>query len=227
MIKNSFLAFICFLGVLSGYSQVNIADDSSNQIVSKGALIAKIEVANLINPVDPTLLLALEYQFHDKMSLSQELGVITGFRGETNLLDDFIGFKLREEFRLYFNKSVLPDELFSYLSVSGGYRFMNLQRTGNVGIGCTGEDLWSCDYIRQLNEPVNSHRFDGTLKIGIIKSVLPKITLEGDVGLRFSYLNFQVEDEEDLVFFFDSNTNDQKEGFSVLPVVSIKIGYRL
>ncbi len=209
------------------WSQQNIANDSSNTAVDKNKMIAKIEVGNIINPVDPTLLLALEFPLNERVSFSQELGLVMGYRGDQSILDEFIGFKVREELRFYFDNMSFG-EARPFLSLSGMYRFMTITQAGNVGYGCTSGDLWSCDFLQQAEEAIDSHQFGGALKFGFVKTVLPRLTLEGDAGLSLRYLNFQDNQGSDVTYFFRNDVNlNQTSGASVVPVFSIKIGYKL
>ncbi|MFY0606972.1 MAG: hypothetical protein JXR10_09660 [Cyclobacteriaceae bacterium] len=222
------LVFACLLMVGgSAIGQEIIANDPSNTTSDKGGLILKVDVGNIVNPIDPTLLLALEVPLSKSVSFSQELGLVTGFRSEVNIFDEFIGFKVREEMRVYIDW-MSKENGKAFMSINAMYRFMDFTPDGNLGVGCADGDYWSCQYIKQIDGPIRSHKIGGEIKFGYQMNVTPRMTLEGDAGLRVSELIYSSDSGEDVIFFFDTNyPTEQETGFSTTPVFSIKIGYKL
>ncbi len=225
--RNSII-LICLLLGLRAIGQNNISEDESNVALPEGKVtLLKLDVSNIINPIDPTLLLALEYRFNAKLSFSQEAGIITGSRRNEDITDGFIGFKVREELRYYW-ESDIAENVQPYLGFSAAYRYMTLRERGNVGYGCSNSSLWSCDYIQELNDPVTSHLIGGLIRMGLLTYVMPRLSLEGDFGFSMSYLSFDRNHGKNVTYFFDeSMVNEQPRGFNLLPNFSIKVGYLL
>jgi len=190
-------------------------------------LILKGDFANAVNPKDPSVLLSLEYQFRTWVSFTQEVGVVTEVRSEETVGDKYLGFKAREELRFYYQPGSSEEALW-YFSVNAMYRYLKVDEPVTVGYGCTSDWTSSCDYLRFYDEETSSHRYGGGFRMGISKSVSPRLTLEGDIGLNMMYLLLNRRQEGNVTYFFrDDFFFNNERGLRLQPTLSAKVGYVL
>lgn len=148
---------------------------------SHNKVTLKVDLANYINPFDPSLLVSGEFLIAKKLSFSQEVGIVTGARSSEDM--DFQGWKIREELRWYFGYGSIQ----AYASANFLYRQLSSEEQYVVGYGC---DDWAwgggCDYQRNFRGNISTQRMAGVGRIGMVAPVWPRLFLETDVGLGVS-----------------------------------------
>lgn len=188
----------------------------------------KLDAANVVNPVDPSILLSLEYQFRTWVSFSQEVGTVMAVRDESGLVENgWLGFKLREELRFYLNTGSSENAL-GYLSFNALYRYLSLGESVTIGYGC--EDSWqgSCDYLMASQSDVISHRYGGGVKVGLIKPVGDRLTIEADLGMNLLYLQLDRQETEGVTYYYNNDfLSDDQRGWRYEPSFNARIGYVL
>ncbi|MEQ8583314.1 hypothetical protein [Marinoscillum sp.] len=190
-------------------------------------LILKGDFANAVNPKDPSVLLSLEYQFRTWVSFTQEVGMVADVRNNESTEDEYLGFKVREELRFYYQPGNSEEALW-YFSVNAMYRYLKVDERLTAGYGCTSSWTGSCDYLRFYDEETRSHRYGGGFRLGITKSVSPRLTLEGDIGMNMMYLLLDRRQEENVTYFFrDDFFFNNERGLRLQPTFSAKVGYVL
>lgn len=146
----------------------------------------KLDLTNAVNPIDPGLLLGVELPIGDKYSFTQEVGWILGLRDEVIDDQDFTGFKIREEVRMYGLLDV-PGGGYYYFGLNAFYRYLNMEDGFTVGYGCSNDFRWSCDYVQFVRGKVTAHQIGGLGKFGIRSQVTDRLFIEADAGLGISY----------------------------------------
>ncbi len=193
--------------------------------IYNNTLIGKLDVSNVVNPRDPSILMSLEYQFKQGVSFTQEFGAVISARGTENTDHGLKGFKAREELRFYL-RPIDFEEGMAYLSLNGMLRFLNMGDQVTLGYGCADGDYWSCDFVKSATNDVKTMRYGGAAKIGIIKPVTDRLTLEADVGLSLQYNDVVDDFHKDITLFFDNNAAfSEWVGWWMEPVFAARIGY--
>lgn len=223
---KTFLPLILLFGItfLANAQYDESADVKNNHPLTLNELTAKLELANVVNPVDPAIIGAVEYQYKPWKSFSQELGFIMDLRGFEGEKDVF-GVKIREEWRTYFQSDMITDGLM-YISGSVNYRYLEARENTVVGYGCGSDWKWSCNYLRGIESLVKTHRYGVGMRVGVLKYFTPQFVIETDLGFNMqrTIINFN-DYGADQIFNEDNFFNQEQEGWRLSPVVSAKIGY--
>lgn len=199
-------------------------DLKNNHPLTLNELTAKLELANIVNPNDPAVIGAVEYQYKPWRSFSQEVGFIVGLRGFEEE-DDVFGVKIREEWRSYFASHLITDGLM-YISGSVQYRYLEARESTTVGYGCGSDWKWSCTYLRGVESLVKTHRYGGSLRIGVMKYLSPHLVIEADLGFAMQNMMIIFDDHgADQIFNDDNFFNQNQEGWRISPMFSAKVGY--
>lgn len=188
---------------------------------------AKVDVSNIVNPKDPSLLMSLEYMFNNNLSFSQELGGILGNRQSEDSYGGFKGVKVREELRMYLTPLSFENG-YTYISVNALYRFLNMGNRVTLGYDCTDDSQNSCSYLKQATTDLKSSKYGGAVRFGMMKPVSSRLTLEADFGLSLQYQNLTNDYHQDVhIFMNNSFLNQEQTGWSFEPSFSAKIGFVL
>lgn len=150
----------------------------------KGMVNIKVDYANLINPIDPTLLVSLEYYLRPSFSISPEFGYI-GQLPNKEYDDRFSGWKFRQEFRYYLS-GMVDESTITYISINLMYRSLQARGDYIVGYGCNASGR-GCEYYQNLNGSVANNRFAALLRFGIFSYLSDRIFLEFDYGAGLRY----------------------------------------
>jgi hypothetical protein len=222
-----YISFMVFTLVIlfSSSAQYIEGDSVKTHTILQNKISAKIDVSNVVNPRDPSLLMSLEYQYKEGVSFTQEFGLVMDARGTEGSDDGLKGFKAREELRFYLKTTNFEDGI-AYLSINGLLRFLNMGDQVILGYGCEDGDYWSCDFVKGPSTDVKTMRYGGAAKVGIIKPVTDRLTLEADVGLSLQYNNVVDDYHTDITLFFDNNSAyNEWVGWWMEPVFAARIGY--
>lgn len=201
------------------------SDMSVNPTVSD-QLILKLDLSQAINPVDPSILLGVEYRPFDSYSFTTELGWIQELRGESNSSIQQ-GFKIREELRKYIGASG-QEKVNGYFGISLFYRNVEVDDEFSYGFGCDGP-RFTCDYIKYQNANIQTHRYGGILKLGMLSTQTDRWLIEADIGFGFLYLLRRTSSplEGGTVYTNDSFYHGDNLGWSAAPTFNARIGYVL
>lgn len=227
MISKAFFTFICAISFLACLAQPGEDTSREEHPLSANKLVLKVDLANAVNPSDPSALLSIEYQFRTWVSFTQEVGMVTGIRGEHSEGPHYAGYKLREELRLYVDPGLAGDAL-GYVSFNATYRHLNLDENVTLGYDCWSDFMGSCEYLKFGESNLKSHRYGGTIRLGLARPVTNRLVMEADVGLGLSYMTLNRQENRDVTFFYPNNyLFDEQKGWHIQPSFSAKIGYVL
>lgn len=213
-----------WLLILSFTSVLNLFGQDSLQIASP-RLAFKVDLANAVNPKDQTLLFGIEYFLTPSWSFSQEVGMITAIRDE-RIYGSFNGFKLKEELRYYFSLGK-SDHFYTGLNVF--YRNLNVQDQIVLGYDCTNQWSQSCTFIEYYDQPIQTHQYGATLRLGVHQRLSSHLMIETDVGLGFSSI---ISDEVETggAEFVDNYSvyyGRDAEGMRAYTSIQARVGYYL
>lgn len=199
-------------------------EEKSQHPVSANAVTLKGDLTNIVNVNDPALLLSIEYQFRTWVSFTQEAGVLFDVN-EDSSPESFSGYKIRDELRAYFHPLAFENGLM-YVGVNALYRSMNLGENITVGYGCQNGWMYSCDYLKSMGREVKSQKIGGGLRLGMIKPMGQRLTLEADIGCSLTYHDLGVAQEPSGVTYFtdDALLNWDPEGWWLRPSFNARLG---
>lgn len=144
-------------------------------------LLIKGEMANLINPVDPSLLGSIEFFPLKQLSFSQEFGYVTNIRSYKNV-DLVRSFKMRQEVRYYLPFDLKRTRFFARIDYQ--YRLLVVNERYVLGYECNGD----CEYYRNFSGDFKTDRHAWQVGWGISSRLTERFFLEGDFGLgRYRY----------------------------------------
>ncbi|WP_421869371.1 DUF3575 domain-containing protein [Marinoscillum sp.] len=213
-----------WLFLLSFTSVLNLFGQDSLEFASP-RLGLKVDLANAVNPKDQTLLFGIEYFLTPSWSFSQEVGVITAIRDE-RIYGSFNGFKLKEELRYYFSLGK-SDQFYTGLNVF--YRNLKVQDQIVLGYDCTNQWSQSCAFIEYYDQPIQTHQYGATLRLGVHQRLSSHLMIETDVGLGFSSI---ISDEVETAGaeFVDNYSvyyGRDAEGMRAYTSIQARVGYYL
>ncbi|MEP0366734.1 MAG: hypothetical protein ABJN36_01395 [Cyclobacteriaceae bacterium] len=182
--KNLGLSFIClFLVSINSYSQ-------SLDFENPGAII-KLDLANAINPIDPSLLICVEhFPSNGGFSLVHEAGFVVAVYdnslfSENSYVDVAKSFKTRHELRFYIGEwGGLRVVTKPYLSADYQYRYLAVNEKYILQVDC-GE---GCYYYRNFDGNIPTTRHMVQLHFGMQWLLSPKLSFDVNYGVgRYLY----------------------------------------
>ncbi|MEQ9307422.1 MAG: hypothetical protein RJQ14_26145 [Marinoscillum sp.] len=203
------------------------AQQSSDSLSLRNDLVLKLDLTNAVNPIDPGLLLGMEIRFNEKHSFTQEIGWIMGLKDEDNLKQEFVGFKVREEWRIYKQAELWPGQY--YFGANLFYRYVKLRDQITVGHNCFDDSSWSCDYVMYDIEEIQTHQFGGVLKVGMQKKITDRVLIETDAGLGIQHLIRSEFSNQGNVVDYEFNRIYGEDYLGSRPYLTFnaKVGYKI
>ncbi|MEQ8473267.1 MAG: hypothetical protein RIC35_18875 [Marinoscillum sp.] len=199
----------------------------SDSVNLRNPFYLKLDISNVVNPIDPGILMGLELKFKEKFSFTQEFGWILSLKDEDNIKQEFTGFKVREEFRVYKGFNDWAGQY--YFGVNAFYRYINLRDRVTLGTNCSEKFSWSCDYVRYDVQEITVHQFGGAFKIGLQKNVASNILIEVDVGLGIQNVSrSEFSNPGEMVDYeFNRVYGEDYLGTRSYPTFNAKVGYQI
>ena len=160
--------------------------DTANLYVPKMSL--KLDLASLLSPNDPSLLLYGEYYYTDKISFNLYGGKVLNLRDHYDsqvVNKHFEGLKVGQEMRYFFEESGYGGKVFIGLNTQ--YRYLSIYDRYTLGFGCETGD---CDYYKNFIGTIKTDRFSYEFKLGFMSELSGRMLVEFDYG--FGYHNLKV-----------------------------------
>ncbi|RED97974.1 hypothetical protein [Marinoscillum furvescens] len=179
-------------------------DSAQAHVSTFNKWVLKVDGTDLVHPKDPALTLAMEHRFLQRFSVSQELGYVMAVYETNEPASNFIGVKTSTDLRAYIAPYSPSGSL--YVGIAGDYRFLKVKDRLTLGYGCTGDDLWSCNYLSSEETEVSTNRWTGILKFGVQEQAHPRVLIEVDAGIGLGYLSSKnsANDENVTIFEFEN-----------------------
>ncbi|MEQ8472953.1 MAG: hypothetical protein RIC35_17295 [Marinoscillum sp.] len=185
-------------------------------------LNAKIDLANIMNPEDPSFLFSLEFlPFVRWMSISQEIGFVSDIRSHDVKVVESL--KYRGEVRLYVTEELLGPNLYFYIGGDYQYRGLTIYEQYILGYECEG----GCVYYQKYEENIPTERHSYQLRFGT-QARINRMVIEWDLGLGESY--FRINDpmfEEGTIVEQNRYLSESIKGKNLFCTFRAKIGYTL
>ncbi|MEO9477053.1 MAG: hypothetical protein ABJG41_16025 [Cyclobacteriaceae bacterium] len=184
MIKNISLSFMYLLVFTVDSICQPLAFDEPRAII-------KLDLANAINPIDPSLLLCVEhFPSSGRFSLVHEAGFVVAVYdnslfSENSYVDIAKSFKTRHEMRFYLGEwEGLRTTTKPYMSVDYQYRYLSVNEKYILQVDC-GD---GCQYYRNFDGNIPTTRHMVQLHFGMQWLLSPRISFDLNYGIgRYFY----------------------------------------
>lgn len=211
------LLFLVCLAMLFKTAEAQyLENDSVSDLFSQDLINAKVDFSNIINPVDPSLLVSVEWLMTPQVSLSQEAGLVTGLRlaEETT---HFKGVKVREELRYYMAAFGGDNRVYGSFNVS--YRYLGVNDRYTLGYGC--DEFENCDYYRSFNGTIKTDRYAAQMRLGLNSRLSDRLFMEIDFGFGMQQYDLRRSSALDEGRFMENNRFFEEGDFGRQPYLTM------
>lgn len=166
------------------FTAASAQHDSIPPAVHSPFLIAKFDLANLVNFRDPSVLVGVEvFPFNRWVSIGQQIGFVTNFYDD-DAIEVVSSLKYRGELRTYFNPANNdPKALNVFMAGSYQYRALTIRDNYILGYECDGD----CLYYQNFDEGIPTTRHVYQMHMGL-QSRINRMVFETGAGIGMSHL---------------------------------------